>query len=346
MEDVSVMKRSLSMVLAGVLALGVLAGCGSKPNDVYKQQPAAGDKPQTTAPAPVAKLKIAQMPVIDSLPFWVAAKEGYYKQEGVDVELLTFKSPNERDAALQSGEVDGMMADIMTSASLMASGGTKLKLTSLALGATKEESPFAIIAAPNSGITTPADLKGVEIGISNASIIDYVTEKLMKDQGFSAADIKTTNIQQINIRFEALMSGQIKAATLPEPWITLATAKGAKVILNDAKDGKGNYSVSVITFSDKAIQEKAESIKRFFIAYNRAVNDIRMNPEGFFDLLNTEGKVPLEAKATYKNVPPSFAQAPKKEDVDSIVQWMVERKIITTPLTYEQLVNASLLPTK
>ncbi|MDF2630472.1 MAG: putative thiamine biosynthesis protein [Symbiobacteriaceae bacterium] len=339
------MKRSLSMVLAGVLALGVLAGCGSKPNDAYKQAPA--DQPKPTTPI-VGKLKIAQLPVIDSLPFWVAASKGYYKQEGVDVELITFKSANERDAALQSGAVDGQMTDIMSATSLLAAGGTKLKITSVALGATKEESPFAIVAAPGSGITKPEQLKGVEIAISNATIIDYVTDKLMKDQGFAAADIKTTSIPQINIRFEALMSGQVKAAALPEPWLSMAAdpAKGGKVILNDAKDGKANYSVSVITFSEAALKEKSAAVKKFFIAYNRAVNDIRMSPDAFFDLLNTEGKVPAEAKALYKNVPPSFAQAPKKEEVESVVKWMVERKIITTPLTYEQLVDASLIPQK
>lgn len=341
------MKRSLYMVLAGVLALGVLAGCGSKPNNVYTQQPAGGDQGKPAAPI-VGKLKIAQLPVIDGLPFWVAASEGYYTQEGVEIELITFRSANERDAALQSGEVDGQMTDIMSAASLVAAGGTKLKITSVAAGATKEESPFAIVAAPGSGITKPEDLKGVEIGISNATIIDYVTDNLMKDQGFAAADIKTTSIPQINIRFESLMSGQIKAATLPEPWLSMAAdpAKGGKVILNDAKDGKANYSASVIVFSEKALKEKSEAVKRFFVAYNRAVNDIRMNPDGFFDLLNTEGKVPAEAKNLYKNVPPSFAQAPKKEEVDSVVQWMVERKIISTPLTYEQLVDASFVPAK
>ena len=39
-------KRSISMVLAGVLALGVLAGCGSKPKDTYHDRGAqAGQAP-------------------------------------------------------------------------------------------------------------------------------------------------------------------------------------------------------------------------------------------------------------------------------------------------------------
>lgn len=339
------MKRTLSLALAGVLALGVLAGCGSKPNTVYKNEPAAPAPAADTKPAP--KLKIGQMPTVDGLPFWVAAQKGYYKQEGVEVELITFKSANERDAAIQSGDIDGMLTDPISTVSLVASGAAKVKIASLGLGATKEEGPMAIIAAPGSGISKVEDLKGVEIAISNGTVMDYTTEKLLKDAGFKPEEIKTTSIPQINVRFEALVSGKVKAALLPEPWLSMAAnTKDAKVIMSDAKDGKGNYSTSVIDFSEKAMTEKKESIKRFFVAYNRAVNDIRINPNGFFDLLASEGKAPPEAKAVYNNVPPSFAQAPKKEELESVVQWLIDRKIIKSAVSYEALVDTSLLPQK
>lgn len=336
------MKRTLSLALACVLTVGVLAGCGSKPQKVY-QEPA----PQKAAPPPiVGKLKIGQLPVVDGLPFWVGAQKGYFKQEGVDVELITFKSANERDAAIISGDIDGMLTDPIGTTTLVASG-TPLKILSLGLGATKQEGPFGIVAAPGSGLTKVEDLKGVEIAISNGSIMDYAVEKLLTDAGFKKEEIKTTNLPQIPIRYESLMSGKIKAAILPEPWLSLAASnKDAKVLVHDATAGKLDYTITVIPFSEKAIKEKADAIKRFFIAYNRAVNDLRIDPQGYMDLLISEAKVPAEVKVAYKNVPPSFAQAPKKEDLESVVQWLVDRKAIKSPVSYEQLVDTSLLPQK
>ncbi|HYF91749.1 MAG TPA: MetQ/NlpA family ABC transporter substrate-binding protein [Symbiobacteriaceae bacterium] len=339
------MKRTLSFALAGVLALSVLAGCGSKPGKVY-EQPASPANPATPKQAE-GKLKIGQLPVVDGMPFWVAAEKGYYKQEGVEVELITFKSANERDAAIISGDIDGMLADPIATATLVASG-TPVKIASLGLGATKAEGPMAIIAAPGSGITKVEDLKGVEIAISNGSVMDFVVEKLLTEAGLKKEEIKTTNIPQIPIRYESLMSGKIKAAILPEPWLSMAAAegKGTKTILHDATAGKLDYSLSVIPFREQSMKEKPEAIKRFFLAYNRAVNDIRLSPQGFMDLLIREGKVPVEVKTVYKNVPPSMAQAPKKEDLESVVQWLVDRKIIKSPVSYEQLVDTSLLPKK
>jgi len=334
------MKRNLTRMFAVLLTLGLLAGCGSKPNAVYNKETQTAPKPAEMEP--VASLKIGQLPVIDGLAFWVAEQKNYYKEQGVDIELITFQSALERDAALEGGQIDGTMTDILGAVGLYANG-TKVQIASLALGATKEESPFAIIAAPNSGINSAADLKNVEVAISLNSVIHYTTEKMLLENGLTADEIKLTNIPQIPVRFEALMSGQVKAATLPEPLLSLAVAKGAKVILSDA-DAKQNYSHSVIVFSDKAVKEKAEGLKRFFLAYNLAVLDIKADPTAYRELLAEKAKLPAEIKDSFKVTPFSPAQAPQKADVEAVIQWLLDKKIISKQVTYEEIVNLTLAP--
>jgi NitT/TauT family transport system substrate-binding protein len=334
------MKRTVSLILTGAVALGVLAGCGggAKPQQAYdKQTP-------PVAPKATAKLKIAQLPTVDGLPFWVADQKGYFKNAGLDVELITFNSPNERDAAIISGDVDGMLTDPQGTSTLIATG-TKVKITSLGLGATQEEGPFGIVASRKSNINSIEDLKGVEIGISNNSIIHYVTEKLLLENGFKPEEIKLTNIPQIPLRQQLLESGDLKAAVLPDPLLSLSIKEGDKLILTDAK-AKQNYTHSVIIFREDVIKEQSDALKTFFAAYNLGVLDLQANPDAYMDLLITKGKLPAEVKDAYKIVPPSFAQAPKKEDLEMVQQWLVEKKIITTPLTYEQLVDDSMLPKK
>lgn len=334
------MKRKLSLALSLVLMTAILAACGgSKPADVYKKETPAADK----AAAPVT-LKIGQLPIIDGLPFWVAEQKDYYKQQGVNVELIGFKSALERDAALASGQIDGALTDLVGATTVHAKD-TKLQITSLALGATQQEGPIAIVASPQSGITKVEDLKGVEIGIGTNSVIHYVTEKLLLENGFKPDEIKVNNIAQIPVRFEALISGQIKAATLPDPLLSLAVAKGAKVIVSDV-NAKKNYSHSVIIFTDKAVQEKGDGIKKFFHAYNAAVLDIKANPDSFKELLAQRANLPAEIKDSYKVTPFSVAQAPVKGDVEAVVQWLLDKKIISEKVEYEKIVNKSLFATK
>ncbi|HYG57637.1 MAG TPA: MetQ/NlpA family ABC transporter substrate-binding protein [Symbiobacteriaceae bacterium] len=337
------MKRTMALILAAVTTLGILSGCGSKPEQVY-----TNDQTPLPAKKETITLKIGQLPVADGLPFWVGEVKNYYKEQGINVELMTFASAQERDAAITAGEIDGMLADPIAAATLVASGA-KVKIASLGLGATQTEGPMGILAAPKSGITKVEHLKGVEIAISAGSVMHYVTEKLLLENGMKLEEIKVTNIPKIPVRFESLIGGQVKAAILPDPFFSLAASKGARIILNDA-EAKQNYSLSVIIFAEKALTDKAQGVKDFFIAYNRAVNDIRLNPQGYSDLLVDPkyGKLPADVKdpKVYKNVPPSFAQAPKKEDLESVVQWLVEKEFIKSTLTYEQLVDDSLLPKK
>ncbi|MFZ5817966.1 MAG: MetQ/NlpA family ABC transporter substrate-binding protein [Bacillota bacterium] len=332
------MKRKLVALLSLLLMISLLTACGTKPTDVYNKKGAAEQS------GPPVTLKIGQLPVIDGLPFWVAEKQDYYKKQGINVELITFKSALERDAALEGGQIDGSLTDIIGAVTLFAKG-TKLQITSLALGATKEEGPFAILAAPNSGITSAEQLKGVEIGISTNSVIHYVTDKLLLENGLKQEEIKVTNIPQIPVRFEALLSGQIKAATLPEPLLSLAVMKGAKVILSDTQ-AKQNYSHSVIVFTDKAIQEKGAAIRKFFGAYNAAVFDIQQRPTDFKELLAEQAKLPAEIKDSYKVTPFSMAQAPVKGELEAVVQWLLDKKIISSKVEYEQIVNKALFNSK
>lgn len=332
------MKRRLTMALSLVLTTALLTACGSKPNANYKKEEQPAQQQQA---APVT-LKIGQIPTIDGLPFWVAEMKEYYKQQGVNVELITFKSAQERDAAVEGGQIDGTLTDMIGAATLY-NQGTKVKITSLALGATKEEGPFAILVGPNSDITSPEQLKGVDIAISNNSVIQYVTEKMLLEKGFAAEEIKTTNVAQIPLRFEMLMSGQIKAATMPEPFISLVTAKGGKAILIDTQ-AKQNYSHSVIIFTDKAIAEKADGIKRFFVAYNLAVLDIKADPQAYRAVLAEKAKLPAEVADTWKVTPSSPAQAPKQADVEAVMEWLVAKKIIAQPIPYEAITNSTLYP--
>lgn len=329
------MKRIVALVL--ILAVtAVLAGCRARPDANYKKE-----QTETGTPAPVT-LKFGQLPIVDGLPIWIADARGYFKDLNLTVELVNFKSANERDAAIIGGQVDGMLADLVATTTLAASG-TKVQVASLSLGATKEEGPMGILAAPDSGINELADLKGVEIAMSSHSVMHFTLEKMLLDAGFTPAEIKTTPIPQIPLRFESLMSGKVKAAILPDPLFTLAEAKGAKLLASDAH-AQQNYSQSVIVFTEQALQEKADGVKRFFLAYNRAVYDTRQDPNAFKEMLAEKAGLPKDIKESYKVVPFSGAQAPRREDVERVVQWLLDKQVIKSPVTYERLVNTGALP--
>lgn len=128
----------------------------------------------STASAKPAAVKIGVLPTEDSLPLWVAEQMGYFATNGLEsVEIVNFQSAQERDAAFASGAIDAFMGDIIAAANLEA-GGTPNTIKTVMLGADQSQGRFAVVAGPNSAITTMADLNGIQVGTSSATIQEYV----------------------------------------------------------------------------------------------------------------------------------------------------------------------------
>ncbi len=207
-------------------------------------------------------LKIGLLQIEDSVPFYVAERNHFYREHHVEVELVPFLSALERDSALAAGAIDGAIDDPV-GAILFDRGRGELKITSLALGLTPKEGIFAILAAPHSGITSVGQLKGVGIAVSSGTIIEYVTDRLLEKQGFSPEQIKKVEVKKMPIRMQMLLSGAVKAATLPQPLASIAAGKGASILLTDAT-GDESLSQTVIVFRSSVLTERKSEVARFF----------------------------------------------------------------------------------
>jgi NitT/TauT family transport system substrate-binding protein len=93
---------------------------------------------------------------------------------------------------------------------------------------------FFILASGKSGITTPGQLKGVEIGVSQGTVIEYVTERLLQAEGLTNDEIMTIPVPKLPDRMALLASGELQAGTLPDPLGGLAVQSGAVVVLDDS----------------------------------------------------------------------------------------------------------------
>jgi len=288
------------------------------------------EKPQSAE----AALKIGSLTIEENLPILVSLQNGYFTEQKVEVELVTFQSPVESQSAFQSGELDGMITDLQIAA-MLKSAGQNLKVTSLALGATPEEGRFAIIASPQSKIQSLADLRGKSIGISSNSVIEYVTDGLLLSAGIQPSEVNKVVIPKIPLRLEMLLSNQIDAITVPDPHISYTVSKGAKIVTDDSRGD--NLSQSVIVITDQALRDKQESLKRFYQAYSRAVDEINRSPDKYKDLLVKNINVPAEIAANYRVQHYSRPQLPGEQEVSRILTWLQQKNLLKNEITYEDL---------
>ncbi len=295
----------------------------------------------SATPAGPVTLKMAVIPVIDTLPMFVAQSEGLFEKHGVKVEFIPVASAPERDQVLQAGQADGTLNETLA---VMLFNKEKIQLQAVRYGhmAAEGSGHFFILASGKAGITDVSGLKGVEIGISQGTIIDYVTTRLLEAQGFSADEIKTIAVPKIPDRMSLLASGELKAGVMPDPLAALAVQQGAKIILDDTSNPK--LGASVISFRKEVIDAHPDAIKAFLAAVEEAVGLINSDPSKYSGLLAEKKIVPQPLLGSY--VTPKFPTkgVPSEAEWNDVLTWAKGKGLLKVDIAYKDSVNSTFLP--
>ncbi len=320
------MKRNIfwfvSLLAAITLALNA---CGAKPT------------------AEPVTLKIAVLRILDALPMYVADQQGYFIANGIRVEFIPVASAPERDQIIAAGQADGMITE-MTSTMFANREQVTLQVVRIARAATPDQPVFRVMAAKDSGVATLADLQGVEVGISQGTIIEYLYNRLVEAEGYDPNDFPTINIPSIPDRLAMLNSGGLKAAILPEPMSSLAAQSGSVVVIDDSSHPE--YGYSVLTFRKAVIDQNPGAVKAFLAAWEQAVADIQANPAQWKDLLTERELVPAPIAGSFE-VPAAtyfLASVPSEAQFADALAWAKDKDLLDKDLAYQDCVNGSLLP--
>jgi len=301
----------------------------------------AGALAPVQAGAAPTTIRFAALPLIDMVPLYVAEKEGLFAAADLMVEFIPVGAAPERDQLLAAGRADGAVNEIQA---VIAFNRDKPRMKSLrwALRPAPGAPHFFVLASKSAGIGTAAGLKGVEIGVSQATIIEYVTERLLESAGLSGADIKTLNVPKMPDRLALLASGQLKSATMPDPLATLARSQGAVVVLDDSAHPE--FGSSVISFRNEFIAAHPAALRAFFAAIEKATALVNADPAKYASILAERQLVPPAVSGSFKMPPFPRAGVPSKADFDDALAWMRKKGLIATSPSWSDSVDASYLP--
>ena len=310
-------------IVVAILLSGLIAACA----------PAAAPEDPT--------LKIAVLPILDALPMYVADAQGYFTAAGIKVEFVPVASAAERDQLMQAGQADGMINDLISTV-LYNKDTQKIAIVRFARTASPDQSQYSIVASKASGFTKPEDLKGVEIGISEGTVIAYTTDRLLQHAGLTRDDIKTTNVPKIPDRLQLLSEGKMMAANMPEPFATLAEQSGAVRIIDDRS--LPEIGTSEISFSVATLKARPETVKKFLAAIDKATADVNSSPDKWNTLLTDKKLIaaPLIGKYQLPKFP--AATVPSEAQIKDVEAWMTDKGLIKADVAYARLVDASYLP--
>jgi len=275
-------------------------------------------------------LNFGLMSSVDAVPIVIASEKGYFQKEGIEVNLQSFKSAKDRDAAFQSGALDGIISD-QVAICLYQNADFDVKIT----GST--DGDFMLIANSASGIKSINDIKGKSVAISEKTIIEYTLDKILVKNSLSPDDVRKEIVPAMPTRLEMLRNNAVDVSLLPEPFSNLALKDGG-VLLGKASDL--NAFDSVTAFTQKSIDTKSKEIKAFYKAYNEAVDYINNTPVSEYEatIIKTIG-YPDDMKGQITL--PKFRKntLPLESEVKFAIDWTVKNGLIKKTLNPKDLMN-------
>ncbi|MEJ5348572.1 MAG: ABC transporter substrate-binding protein [Desulfosoma sp.] len=305
-------RRLPSIILLGILVLGILG----RPSH-------ASQKP----------LRVGILPVLDTLPLQIAFTEGYFAKHGLNVQLISFDSALERDAAMQAGQLEGYFGDMVNTV-LMVRSGVPMRIVTVAYASRPGQRQFALLGRPGLEATSLDALPSGTVGLSNATIMEYLLD-LMEEQGLvPRGRLERLEVKKIPVRMQMLLGGRLDAAILPEPLVTLAESQGARVYVTDENL---QVTLTVVGLLDRLLTDDTQTGEKFLNAYREALSALAANPEKYRSLMVASCRIPEQLAATFQM--PVFPEAglPPYADVERLVSWMRARGLVTEAIKVADL---------
>jgi NitT/TauT family transport system substrate-binding protein len=221
----------------------------------------------------------------------VAAKRGFFKEEGLDVEIVRMNA-NVAMSSLISGDVDYTM--IFASVIRAAMRGIPLKVIAVLI----DSPPYAFIARPE--ITAMKALKGKTVGIGvYGSSNDIIARMMLERSGIDPdKETKLVAFGSDGARFAALKEGLVEAAIIAPP----ADAQARKLGLNVLARANDLFKFPHIGLgtTNKKLQERNEEVVRVIRAFIKANRFVRDHRQEAINVLMEWGRTQKEdAVASY-----------------------------------------------
>jgi NitT/TauT family transport system substrate-binding protein len=212
----------IAAAAALVVAASSLAACGSS---------ASGDSGNSQV-----TIMVGGIDKVIYLPAMLTQQLGYFKDEGVNVKLMTEPSGASAETELVAHKVSGVVGFYDHTVTLQAQGQCIESVVQLA----KVPGEVEMVSTKAHGVSGPADFKGKKLGVTSpGSSTDYLTQYLATKNGVAPKDYTTVTAGAGSTFVAALQQGAIDAGMTTDPTVETALNQGVGKVMLDMRTEQG-----------------------------------------------------------------------------------------------------------
>jgi NitT/TauT family transport system substrate-binding protein len=204
-------------------------------------------------------------------PLYLAQEKGFFRQQGINPELIVLTGLAERNSALQSDRIDALAAPV-DSFVLAAGNGVGVKVVM-----SIDESNGGDGIAAKTSINSFADLRGKRVAFQRGLPSEFFLRALLQQNHMSLSDLNAVDMETAQAG-AAFITNQLDAACLWEPWLSRAVKEGKGKLLASSREFP-NLIVDCLAFTDKTISQHPDDVQKIVDIVLRAIEYWKSNPD-------------------------------------------------------------------
>ena len=329
------------IALASALSLGVccLTGCSSNNKDVNEKE--------------LDKITIAEVThSVFYAPQYAAITQGFFEEEGIEIDLIDAQGADKTMAALISGEADIGLMGPEASIYVYKQGSDDYAINFAQL--TKRDGSFIVSREKNDNFTYK-DLEGKEILGGRAGGMPLMTlEYLLKNEGLTIGE--NTSNSEVNVRTDvqfgvmsgAFAAGEADYTTAFEPTATQLVKEGAGYIVASVGQDAGEIPFTCYSATKSYMDENSDLIQRFTNALYKGQQwvqeasdeEVAKSMQPFFEDTSLEDLIIVAQK--YKEID-AWASNPllKEDSLNRLMDVMIEGGELDEKVPYDSIVTTT-----
>ena len=230
----------------------------------------------TRAADPVGKLILAlgtAPPDLTCHTFYYALESGFYRDEGLELEIKPLVGDQAAVRAVVAGEADLAWTGFAASLQAMDAGGQLVGISS-----TSPQLDYLLVAQKE--VRGLRELEGRNLGVSTPGAVSHQVPRLMiMAAGGDPTKAKVVSIGGSAARVQALIAKKIDAAVLNSSFAARTLKFDYLHVIGDASKDLPNYVYGWEIASRAVVAQKRPAVQAFVTATMRAARWARENPD-------------------------------------------------------------------
>lgn len=297
------------------------------------------------------KIKVGVSPVVSSSGIFLAYEKGYFKDQGLDVDITYFKSSGApMTALLGNGNLDVGAGNISAGLWGAINSGLNIKLVADKGRVSKNCDYIGLLVRKDhidsKRYKTSGDLKGFKMAITAFGVSQQIAaDKFLKVAGLRTEDVIFEKMDYAAMNL-ALQNKNLDATIQLEPYLTEAELNGIAVKVSGVNDVYPQQQSAAIIYASEFITEHPDLAEKFMIAYLEGVrvyNDAFIKGENKREVISLLKKhIKIETDEIWDKMIPAGINPDgflNKESLAEDAKWYQEHGFIDTVPDIEKAID-------